>query len=55
MPFRDSKLTYLLQGVFTGEGKILMMANLSPSSESSHESLSTLRFAQKVHVFVQRS
>lgn len=44
VPFRDSKLTYLLQPSFSGDGKTCMMINLSPTEASTFESLSTLRF-----------
>jgi len=49
VPFRDSKLTYLLQPSFSGDGKTLMMINLSPTEMSHFESLSTLRFGTMVN------
>merc|ERR1719215_1213329 len=49
VPFRNSKLTYLLQPSFSGSGKTLMMVNLSPTDESFPESVSTLRFARQVN------
>lgn len=49
VPYRDSKLTYLLQQCFSAQGKTLMLVNLSPSSASYGESLCSLRFARQVN------
>jgi len=49
IPFRNSKLTYLLQPSLSGDGKTLMMANISPTDLSVQETLCTLRFAAQVN------
>ena len=47
IPFRNSKLTYLLQDSL-GKGRTMMIANLSPTPASRGETLCTLAFASRV-------
>jgi hypothetical protein len=48
VPFRNSKLTYLMEPCLSGQGKTLMMVNVGPEAGNSHETLCSLRFAQRV-------
>ncbi|CAG9327217.1 unnamed protein product [Blepharisma stoltei] len=47
IPYRDSKLTRLLQPSLDGESKVVIICNISPSLDAYEESLSTLKFAQR--------
>eukprot|EP01071_Lankesteria_metandrocarpae_P009019 Lankesteria_metandrocarpae@DN5112_c0_g1_i3.p1 len=51
-PFRNSKLTLLLKDCFSGQGKTMMLVNLSPLKVHANETLNTLRFAAKVNACV---
>lgn len=47
IPYRDSKLTRLLQSSLGGNTKTLMVACISPADNNYEETLSTLRSAEK--------
>uniref|UniRef100_A0A915EVR5 Kinesin-like protein n=1 Tax=Echinococcus canadensis TaxID=519352 RepID=A0A915EVR5_9CEST len=47
VPYRDSKLTRLLQDSLGGNTKTLMIACLSPADNNYDETLSTLRYANR--------
>ncbi|KAJ3300041.1 Kinesin-like protein kif3a [Borealophlyctis nickersoniae] len=47
IPYRDSKLTRLLQDSLGGNAKTLMVATLSPASYNYDETVSTLRYASR--------
>ncbi|XP_038724390.1 kinesin-like protein KIN-14P isoform X3 [Tripterygium wilfordii] len=48
VPYRNSKLTQVLQSSLGGEAKILMFVQLNPDASSFLESMSTLKFAERV-------
>lgn len=47
IPYRDSKLTRLLQDSLGGNSKTLMIANIGPASYNWDETLTTLRYANR--------
>eukprot|EP00928_Gymnodinium_smaydae_P049812 TRINITY_DN3345_c1_g1_i4.p1 TRINITY_DN3345_c1_g1~~TRINITY_DN3345_c1_g1_i4.p1 ORF type:complete len:851 (-),score=115.98 TRINITY_DN3345_c1_g1_i4:383-2935(-) len=47
IPYRDSKLTRLLQNALGGSSKTIMICALSPASSNFEETLSTLRYADR--------
>lgn len=50
IPFRNSKLTFLLQDSLKSESaKVLMIVNVSPLIGSMQETINSLRFASKVN------
>ena len=48
VPYRNSKLTYLLQESLSGDAKTLMMVQVSPADKNSSETYCSLDFAQRV-------
>ncbi|XP_039802585.1 kinesin-like protein KIN-12F isoform X4 [Panicum virgatum] len=50
VPYRDSRLTFLLQDSLGGNSKTMIIANVSPSVCSANETLSTLKFAQRARL-----
>ncbi|KAL7002771.1 hypothetical protein U1Q18_003927 [Sarracenia purpurea var. burkii] len=47
VPYRDSRLTFLLQDSLGGNSKTMIIANVSPSICCATETLNTLKFAQR--------
>ncbi|XP_043703568.1 kinesin-like protein KIN-14C [Telopea speciosissima] len=48
VPYRNSKLTQVLQSSLGGQAKTLMFVQLNPDADSYSETLSTLKFAERV-------
>lgn len=47
IPYRDSKLTRILQDSLGGNSKTIMIANIGPASSNYEETLTTLRYAHR--------
>mmetsp|Transcript_40788 Transcript_40788/g.93930 ORF Transcript_40788/g.93930 Transcript_40788/m.93930 type:complete len:1180 (-) Transcript_40788:101-3640(-) len=48
VPFRNSKLTHLMEPCLSGQGKTVMVVNAGPEMASAQETLCSLRFAAQV-------
>ncbi|RHN81075.1 putative minus-end-directed kinesin ATPase [Medicago truncatula] len=48
VPYRNSKLTQLLQDSLGGQAKTLMFVHISPEANAVGETISTLKFAERV-------
>jgi kinesin family protein C1 len=48
VPFRNSKLTHLMEPCLSGQGKTLMVVNVGPEDDNAAETLCSLRFAAQV-------
>ena len=48
VPYRDSKLTYLLQDALGGHARTMMIVAVNPHPDSIDETLGTLKFAARV-------
>ncbi|RUS84642.1 hypothetical protein EGW08_007614, partial [Elysia chlorotica] len=48
VPYRNSKLTYLLQHSLGGDSKTLMIVQVAPGNQNVRETLCTLTFGQRV-------
>eukprot|EP00877_Chromochloris_zofingiensis_P005409 jgi/Chrzof1/1486/Cz10g09190.t1 len=48
VPFRNSKLTQLLQDSLCGQAKVMMFMHISPEANMQSETVSTLKFATRV-------
>ncbi|KAJ4792772.1 Kinesin-like protein [Rhynchospora pubera] len=47
VPFRDSKLTRLLQSSLSGQGRVSLICTVTPSSSNAEETHNTLKFAHR--------
>jgi hypothetical protein len=55
IPYRDSKLTRMLQDSLGGNSKTVMIACVSPADSNFEESLNTLRYAQRARSIVNKA
>eukprot|EP00249_Psilotum_nudum_P009640 c22061_g2_i1 orf=468-4226(+) len=56
IPYRDSKLTRLLQSSLSGHGRVSLICTVTPASSSAEETHNTLKFAHRAkHVEIHAS
>ncbi|KAI9216304.1 P-loop containing nucleoside triphosphate hydrolase protein [Blastocladiella britannica] len=55
IPYRDSKLTRILQSSLSGNARVSVICTISPSSANLDESTNTLKFAARVKQVVTRA
>ena len=55
VPYRDSKLTRLLQESLGGNARTTLIINCSPSTYNEEETLSTLRFGNRAKTIINRA
>lgn len=54
IPYRDSKLTRLLQSSLSGHGRVSLICTVTPASSNSEETHNTLKFAHRAkHIEIQ--
>ncbi|EOA22783.1 hypothetical protein CARUB_v10003499mg [Capsella rubella] len=54
VPYRDSKLTRLLQSSLSGHGRVSLICTLTPASSNTEETHNTLKFAHRAkHIEIQ--
>jgi len=52
IPYRDSKLTRILQTSLSGNARIAVICTLSPDTEHANETLSTLKFGKRCKLVI---
>ncbi|GAA5848696.1 hypothetical protein JCM9279_002743 [Rhodotorula babjevae] len=55
VPYRDSKLTQILQPSLSGDARVAVIATMNPSPSAIEETKSTLKFAQRVKKVVLKA
>ncbi|GAA5994434.1 uncharacterized protein JCM10292_002062 [Rhodotorula paludigena] len=55
IPYRDSKLTRLLQPALSGNSRVAVVCTVSPDAEQATETLSTLKFAKRAKMVVTKA